>query len=466
MKKLNYYQIHTVQHGFVAPLAMVLMIILLLLGVAAINISTNSYSIIQNDNMDIHAQLASDAGLDDAIQRLSENFSWTPSSGQTTVMSDTNGIRTTYQVTVSNGSTADEKIVRSTGRVFRTSSADPVATRAYETAATLASEPKLTGSYTIATGPGGLELSGSGSIRGNVYVGGSLRREHSVSIDTGTGNSVQVADNRCGTGDDFPRICTSADGMGEPIVHVSGGGHIVIGTVYANNQVSSTSFYGPGLVAGTVPAYRLPPPPSREPIKNAISANMTGAAASCTSGGGSVTWPANVKIDGNVNISGFNCTVTISGNTWITGNLTVNHSGTKIRYATGLTERPIIMVDGPNGIYMTGSGSIAPGVGGRFVAYHSAASCSPECADVTGQDLINSINMRTIYNGIDSDGNDFMSAWGTLHVAESGGSRGSGAGQKVIRDGSGVWPGTVPLTISSGSSGSDQLQVNWHRRVY
>lgn len=453
--------------GFIAPIAVVLLFVLLMLGAAAVNISANTYNIVNRDNLDLHAHLASDAGLEDALQNLNDDASWSPPAGSTQVM-NSGGIITKYEVIIQNASAPNEKIIRSTGRTFRSSNPTlEIAKRIHEVVFTSSPKTILVGHFTVVAGPGGLVLDGSGTVGGNVYVGGALQKAGgSTYISPGSGNAVYVADNRCGSGASYPRICTSGDGMGQPITLLSGGSTIVSGTVYANNQTNTSGLINPGLTAGSVPAYKLTAPPDRQPIKNAITSTMTGAAASCTTSSSTKIWPANVKIDGNVDISNSSCTVIISGNVWITGDLTISGSGDKIRYDPGLTERPIIMIDGPNGMNMSGSGTISSTTGGYYVTYHSAASCSPECTDVTGEDLRNSIALTTIYNSINAHGNDFLAAWSTLHLDGSGGQRGTATGQRIIRKGSGTLPASVPFNSPTGTTGPATIQIKSYKRVF
>ena len=461
------------QSGIIAPVAVILLFAMLMLGVAAVNISTNTYSIVHRDNFDLHAQLASEAGLDDAIQSIIENPSWTAPTSQTMVM-NTSGTRTTYELNVSDGSVSGEKIVRSTGRAFRsTSSSEAVSTRTYEvTLRERTSSPSgvPTSGSTVIAGPGGLLLDSRAEVRGSVYVGGSLTLDSRSKIIAGS-NTVYVADNRCPVSGDlstYPRICNTGE-TSQPITLTSNSS--IEGRVMANNQTSTARMSGPGLVSGTVPAFKIPPPPNRAPIKSATEAGtiMTGAAASCDKS--TVTWPANLKIVGNVEIDS-GCIVTISGDTWITGNILID-SGSIVRIAEGLTRRPTIMLDGANGLILDSKSSIltnSNGVGGRFVTYYSTATCSPECTDVTGANLSASSKIKTIEfdsSAYSTLGSEFIAAWTAINI-DSRSQVGALSGQYIRIESQATVSDTTYLTDSvyPEGGGPSGFSVHSYKRVF
>lgn len=462
------------QSGFATPLAIILLFVITIVGIAALNISTGSYQMAQSENLGSHAQLAAEAGLDYGVQSIFNDSSWTPPSGETVVM-DEGGIRTTYKLTLSSGLNPGEKILRSEGRTYRPSTvSDPKASRIYEVA--LVESTGMGGgaasllTYAVISGPGGLSMSNSANINGSVYSLGGITMTNSSSINTGSGGQVLAANSSCGAPAVYPAECSS----GQPINISSSAG--ISGTVYATNQYSTSGMSNPGLQAGDATIMAFPAPPDRNPVKAATSSNpvMSGTSASCS--GGNATWPANTKINGDVVIKS-GCDLVILGDMWITGSLKISHSSS-ITFSNSLTQKPIIMIDGPAGLIMTGSTGIIPnssGLGGRFITYHSTASCSPECTNITGQDLINSMPIITINIGNsvnDSAGSEFFAAWTTAKSTNSA-SFGAIAGQRVILGNSSsiingqsvTFSSTIPPSGGSGG-GSGSIIANSYRRVY
>jgi len=137
---------------------------------------------------------------------------------------------------------------------------------------------------------------------------------------------------------------------------------------------------------------------SRTDAINNSGQTQSGASAGC---GGTTqkSWPANLKIIGDVTI-GNSCVLTVTGDVWITGNLTVSGAA-QVKVQTGLTIPPHIMVDGSTGIRIQNSGGIIPNsdnTGFRFIAYHSSNACSisDSGCTVTGTELYNSRYQTTI----------------------------------------------------------------------
>lgn len=461
--------------GFITPIAVILLFVCLMIGVSLLSSSSNIYSVLHNDNLTLNAQLAADAGLDDAIQHLSDDPSWVAPTTATELMNE-GGVRTTYQVTVSPGPTATERVLRSVGRVYRPSTDTvPREERAYEVVLSIGSSSGPSSSqYSLIVGPGGLVLAGGALISGNVYIGGNLSMSGGSGINVGPGDILQVADSRCpvsGSGADYPRLCNPAEAP-QPI-SISTGASIT-GTVMANNQSSSSGMSSPGLMAGAVDVHLIPPPPNRAPIKAATtgtgSTSMTGTSAGCSSGNKS--WPANTKITGNVRVR-ISCKLTINGDVWITGNMEMA-GNSQLIVAEGLTEKPIIMIDGSSGLEITNSASIlanSSGVGARIVTYHSTASCSPECPDVTGEALRNSTNIATITTRVNAsitDGNEFIAAWTAYNMVGGSNIRGAISAQKItLRGGSNInLPSYLTDIGSLGSAPSTISSIHSYRRVY
>jgi hypothetical protein len=66
----------------------------------------------------INAQLAADAGLDDAISKINTVSGWTGTGGQTTLLNDTTrNVKTTYEV-LSTATDSTHKTLTVTARTF------------------------------------------------------------------------------------------------------------------------------------------------------------------------------------------------------------------------------------------------------------------------------------------------------------------------------------------------------------
>jgi len=217
----------------------------------------------------------------------------------------------------------------------------------------------------------------------------------------------------------------------------------IYGEVHANNQTNGTDMVDPGLQLGVAVDYApLPDPaPTRQNLitANAASgvADLTAAAAGCN--GGNKTWPANVKIIGNVTVSG-GCSVRVQGSAWITGNLTIIN-GSDLTVAPGVTTPPVLMVDGAGSPSMTitDGSEIKPnsaGIGCRVITYY-ATGCGA-CGALSGTVLANNINRTTILlsDGSDSPESEFYAAWSNMTVSD-GSSLGAAIAQSLTMNGGG-----------------------------
>ncbi len=310
--------------------------------------------------------------------------------------------------------------------------------------------------FSVHTGPGGLLLGGNANItNSDVHVNGFIDMGGSTQIGTEANPlNINVANIRCplgaNPGDDYPQVCNPGD---EPI-SLSNNAEIY-GSVCATHQISSTNIYpgndGDGLISGCVAPPVQPPSYDRQDHidRVEITANANNNAYRCGGGSNTAVWPANLRLNGSVNLTG-NCQIIVEGDVYITGNLRTAGSGS-IRVADSLgEEQPTIMVDGT--IDVGGSGqfiSNSEGTGARFISFLADAGCSPDCSDLSGTDLYNSQQQVTVDvgAGVNLAGMVFQSYWGTAKLA-GGGSIGAIAGQTVDLRGAGtVVFGTV---LSSG----------------
>lgn len=446
------------QKGSILIPFIIIMPFLIILTTTYLELSTSSFRTARNDLMRTKAQLTTDAGLDLALSELSANPSWSGSGGEQLFHND-GQIRTTYEVNVVTA--GDTKTVTSIGRTYR-SPATTIANNTVKVEVTLRGIE--TSTYSLVTGVGGLYMSNNAKIvGGDVIVNGEINLQNSSQIGLTTNSvMVDVAHQICPVPADatYPRICNNGEN-GQPI-NISGSAHIY-GTVRANNQVDGARMSNPGLTASSgVPAQPLPVH-DRDAQKATIAQEQTGAWASCSSNIVR-TWPANLKINGNVTISGL-CQIIIEGNIWITGSLTLSNSAQlTVSNSLGST-RPDVMVDGDQ-IRMNQSSIIrsnSTGTGARIITYRSNAACSPDCANLSGADLYNSRNLITIeFNNSSSGPNTiFYARWSKVQM-NNGGQVGALIGQVVDLRNS----GTITFGTSTSLPGTVQWVVSGYRRVY
>jgi len=219
----------------------------------------------------------------------------------------------------------------------------------------------------------------------------------------------------------------------------------------------------PGLTASSGVGAQLLPPHDRDAQKNAVATTITGAAAGCGNNQ-TRTWAANTKITGDVTVSN-NCVVTVLGDVWITGELEIkNTAQMKVDNSLGTT-RPTIMVDDSDGAEFSNSTKLvsnSSGTGFQIISYYSRASCSPNCANVTGIDLYNSRNDITIKldNSAEGPNTVFYAKWTRVQIANSG-QIGALVGQTVELKNS----STITFGTSIGT-GSTYWIIDGYRRSF
>ncbi len=436
------------QRGMVLVSIIIILPFLIFLTVSFLTLTMSSFTIAKKDQNRTYAQFSADAGVDYALFQISEDDSWVGTTAPITLQ-DATDLRTTYEVSVTDVD-SDHKLVTSTGRSYSPSSqTEPKSTIIIQ--ATLRAV-RSGGTYSIVTGVGGLYMRNSSKILGgDVLVNGEVEMSNTSQI--GLSNNpvnIDVAHQNCPVPADanYPRVCNPAEN-GQPI-SISNSAKI-FGTVKANNQTSGAGMSTPGLVASSGVLPGTMPDHDRVAQKAAAVNNLTGAAASCTTNNGTKTWPANVKITGNVTINK-TCKVTILGDVWITGTLSMANSGQIIISNTLGTTRPNIMIDGQNTTFSNGSSIVSnsSATGAQVISYWSAASCSPDCSSVTGMDLFNSRSVKTL--DLDNSGGAsntvFYARWSLVQVCNTG-AIGALVGQTVELQNSGTI--TFGTTVSPGT---------------
>lgn len=443
------------QAGSFLGAMLIIIIILVGIGITLTDVVVNQYTHSQRSTFVANAQLVAEAGIEQSVQQLNTNdsFAGYPTSQQ--FFDNTTQGKGVFTTTITNGADSNAKTIVSVGRVYRRANANkPVSTRTVKvTVVGTGSE-----GYSVQSGPGGLILGGSASItNSDVFVNGTLSLSGTSRI--GTYNNpvkVSVANQACPTtgGSTYPQTCST-----DPIT--LGQSTAIYGTVCATNQTS----YGPsknknilpgstgqGLQLGCVAPATSPPTYDRAAQIAAVTTTGTSTSNTyaCQSYPFNRTWPANLKLTGNVSIGG-SCNVTIKGNVYITGDLTIN-GASKITVDDSVgTTRPVILVDGK--ISINGSGQLlanSSGTGIQFISFKSNASCGSTCTSLTGAQLYATQSLETINVGgaVNLPGMIFQAYWGKVTIG-GGGNIGAAVGQTVDMSGAGTV--TFGTKLSSGA---------------
>lgn len=448
----TYYKIHKNQSGIVFITVLLVGLLLTFIGLSMANVAILQFRRTSDNVFISNAFLSAEAGIEQSLYQLNNDNNFTGFATDVTFFDEDSQGRGTYQTTIADSGSGNEKIVTSIGRVYRSSGV-------------LVSERKVKVSivgtqstgYSVFTGPGGLILSNNATLTSSdVFVNGFITMSNNAQIGTSAQpRNVNVANYNCPSGSNpgssYPQLCTS----GQPIT-INNNAKIY-GTVCATNQTNSNGILpgsgGLGLVSGCTAPQTQQPSYDRSahiarmsPLPGYSSSN---SAYTCT-GSNVKTWPANLRLNGNVSLSN-NCVLTISGDVYITGNFSANNN-TTIRIADSLgTNRPKIVVDGNisinnNATFIANSS----GTGAHFITYKGSGSCNL-AATCSGTDLKNSQSMQTISlnNNGSSPGVIFQAYWSKVNMANNGVS-GAVIGQTVEFSNSGnLVLGTV---LSSGTN--------------
>ena len=452
--------IRTSNSGFILPLFLITTLMISIIIMTIATTANTDYRLATRETYKVGAQFAADAGLDKALIDLTANGSWTGSGGEVTVLND-GKMKTTYSTTLIDGATTDKKVLSVVAKTYSPSTAtSPKITRKYEM--DIQAVTSGTGPSSVVTGVGGLTLNSNAKISGgDVVVNGKITLSNNAQIGLSTNPvNVRVAHASCPTPAtlEYPRVCASGEN-GQPIT--MGTNSKIYGNVQATNQTNGTNMTNPGLIAGSTFAPISLPTYDRDAQKAAVTSTKTPAQAACS--GGTATWQANLKINGNVTL-GNNCTITIEGNVWITGRVQMgNNSKFKVAGSAGTT-RPTMMIDGQYGLDFGNNAQIQPnasGTGLQVITFWSEAACSPDCSDVTGTDLFNSQDDVTIE--LSNNGNAantvLWARWTQVNVSNNG-ALGAVTGQTVALGNNAV------INFTASVPGSNNLITTWVKRGY
>lgn len=443
------------QRGSLLVGVLIIAVAFVTVGVAVMSYASSTYTLAVKATDTANATLVAEAGVETSLYQLNADNNFSGYGSEQVFFNDASQGRATYTTTVANTAT-NARTITSTGKLYRyNSTTNPLSVRKVKVTVVGTAGP----GYSVHTGPGGLILSGSAQItNADVYANGFLQMSGAARIGTNAQpRNVFVANLRCPTGatpgPTYPQVCTGGAG-GQPIT--MSGSAAIYGTVCATGQTVSTGIYtgsgGAGLQAGCVAPPVQPPVYDKAAQVSAVTttAASNNSAYTC-SGVDNKTWPANLRLNGNVSLGG-SCKLTVNGNVYITGNLDLG-GAMRITVANGAgTNRPVILVDGT--VNVGGSVQMVAnnqGTGFHFVSYKATASCNPNCTTLSGNDLKNSQNVTTmtVGGGGNSAGMIFQSQWGKA-VLNGSGNVGAMAGQTVDLSGAGTV--VFGTTLSSGST--------------
>jgi hypothetical protein len=461
------------QKGSLLGVALIALIVFSTIGAGLIMYTTTQYTTTHRSVFTANALLVAEAGIEESVFQLNQDDNYAGSDAERVFFDNEQQGRGVFETTVEPMEDSNARTIIATGKVYRYGTNELVNTRKIKvTVVGTGSE-----GYSVHSGPGGLILGGSASItNSDVYVNGKIQMSGAAKIGTPSQPvDVRVAHQACPAGNNpgptYPQTCST----GQPIT-LAWSTHIY-GDVCATGQTS----YGPdpagnilpgnggqGLMLGCVAPPITPPSYNRDAHigRMAVTANANDINYNCSQwrnpDGFKRTWPANIRLNGNVN-AGSSCDLTIMGDVYITGNLDIGGAATiRVDDSVGMN-RPVVVVDGT--INAAGSGQIianSSGTGIHFISFRSNASCNPNCATITGNELKNTQNLQTVNvgGGANLPGIIFQSYWGRVTVAGSG-NVGAAVGQTVDLSGAG--------TVTFGtqlSSGARSWTISSYQRLY
>lgn len=453
------------QDGMMLVSVMIIAAVLILIGFSIANLTISQYSISNKKTFNANALMVAEAGIEQSVKQINEDGDFTGYTTDQVFFDNATQGKGVFTTSVADdpGDT-NAKIITSTGNVYRYNKPTQVVS-SHLVKVTIVG----TGStgYSVHTGPGGLILGGSANItNSDVFVNGTITLNGAAKIGTyAQPLEVKVANQACPTGASpgptYPQVCAS----GQPIS--TAWSTAIYGTVCATHQTSNNypsgnpsgnilpGSTGLGLQIGCTAPPVAPPSYDKAAQVAAVTTTVAGNNINynCSSwqnpNGFVRTWPANIKLTGNVNWQS-SCDLTITGDAYITGNLNIGGAA-KIRVANSVgTDRPVVIVDGT--ITTGGSAQMianASGTGIHFISFKASASCNPNCVTLTGNDLKTSQNQTTVNVGgaANLPGMIFQSYWGKIVLGGSG-NMGSAIGQTVDLSGAGTI--TFGTALSSG----------------
>lgn len=444
------------QKGSFIGAALIIIIVLTAIGLSLAEVITAQYAHTKRNVYVANALLVAEAGIEESIQELNTDNDFAGFTTPQEFFNNSNQGRGVYTSTIEDVASGSSKIITSEAKIYNQNNPNtPISTKKIKVTI-VGTESD---GYSVQTGPGGLILTGSANItNSDVYVNGTISLSGAAKI--GTHNqplNVSAANMSCppgaAPGASYAQVC----GAGSQPITMAHSTRIY-GTVCATGQTSTgpnnnilPGLTGQGLVAGCVA------PPISQPSfdRDAHIASMTTTASgtsntyTCQSWPFDRTWPANLRLNGNVTVGG-SCNITLNGNAYISGDLNINGaSRITVNNSVGTT-RPVVLVDGK--ITVNGSGQLnsnSSGTGIYFISTKSNASCASACTNLTGNELKTTQGYETINvgGGVNLAGMVFQAYWGKVKLGGSG-NVGAAVGQTVDMSGAGTV--TFGTKLSSG----------------
>ena len=463
----------TNNNGFIVGTLLVIIFLISTLIVVVTSTSIGNFQSASKDQFRVNAQFAADAGLDVGLHELNLDDTWTGTVGEVDFYTTSSGksIRTTYEVVIGPGSSTTRRTITSTARVYSPATDTiPNTTRIYELEAEAVTSG--TGPGSVISGVGGLILENNAKITGgDVIVNGDVTVDNNAQIGLSTNPiNLRVAYQRCPSPVDatYPQVCTS----GEPITNNG----LIYGDVQAQLQLDGSGMSNPGLTSAVfapvaVPGYDRPT--HKAAVVNSYP--PTNNIVRCDNGQ-SKTWPANVQITGDISL-GNNCTVTVLGDVWITGDLSFGNGAEIVISDTLGTTRPIIMLDGADGLDTGNNTTFTPnssGTGAEVVSvwwntntgtnggFDCGGIADPyDCTSVTGLALSTSQSITTIElsNNTNAQNTVFRTLWTRAEISNNG-ALGAVAGQTILMKENAV------INFTASIAGSDNLVTTWVKKGY
>lgn len=466
------------QRGSVLVMVFVLGAVFTAVGASILQLTVTQRSIATRNVANTNALLAAEAGIEQSLHELNQHSDFEGITTEQVFFDNEIQGRGTFVATVDEVEGSNAKTITAIGRVYRGNSSKPLSERKVRV---IVVGTKSEG-HPVHTGPGGLILDGSARItNADVHVNGTITLKGGgtgIGTDTQPLN-VSVANIACPTGNNpgptYPTLCTGT----QPISIPDWSNASIIGTVCATGQTQSKFPDSPfnnnppqirqGAAGGSglVPYCIAEPKPTPTYNRAAHKAGVTVVSPVnnnyvCQSWPYDRTWPDGLQLNGNVNVGG-SCNVTINGNVYITGNLSIGGAA-QIRVSESAgTKRPVIMVDGE--ITVGGSAQLIAnsfGTGIYLISFKSNAPCSPECTELSGNELKSSQQTTTvdIGGGVNLPGMIFHAYWGKARLGGSG-QVGSLIGQTVEIQGNGSITFGTQL-----SSGTETWRITGYQRIY
>lgn len=421
----------TRENGYLLVLVMVISFALMTIATALMSVSSTKYAKTDSDGDTSKAVYVAEAGISDTVNRINLNNTFAGYSTPQTFYSSAQRGKAEYTTTAVAGA-SNTITVTSVGSYFsKPSSTTPTVTRTVKVVLTRTQTPIT---ENVLAGSAGLTVSGAytpyygqpvAMQKGSVYSRGKIRLNGELaSLGSATDSArVTAANIGCGTTANFPQQCATND---PPLTFggtgfYSGAGSIY-GSVCAANQPASPYIHtgptGTGLDSTCSPSdYGLLPfDKAAFTATKTVGTGVAPSSVSCSFTDSTADWADNVKVNGAVTLSPAlfgGCQVTIRGDVYIKGNLTIN-SGTVITVdASLLGRKPII---GVNGVITVEKGvSILANDSGSHATFLSFNSTDTTC---TTSDTCSAISSTHLYNSSQTLTGvpDWAQAWGRAIV--------------------------------------------------